>query len=223
MRNLFKSIPALALAACAWILPADAASVSQLVAERSEQEYGAVLPHNGTFDIRVAEGAPNEGEFIREFWMDPDSGQFIANLVTTTGNIRRIQGLAILNVPVPVVTRRIQPEEIVASGDIKMVNMPWARVHAFAITDYEKLNGMQARRMLVPGRPVHTQSVIPPIIVSRGERVTIELQYGPLQLTAKGKAISDAHLGQALRVVNLASNKTITAVARADGIVEALF
>lgn len=204
-------------------MPAQAASVSELVAERSEQEYGTILPQNGTFDIRIAEGAPEEGEFIQEFWIDQNTGQFIANLVTPSGNIRRIQGLAILNVPVPVVTRRIQPDEIVASNDIQMIDMPWARVHAFAITDYDKLNGMQVRRMLVPGRPIHAQSVIPPIVVSRGERVTIELQYGPLQLTAKGKAISDAHLGQELRVVNLASNKTITAVARADGIVEALF
>ncbi len=221
MRNLLSIL--FALSAATFTLPAQAAPLDQLVAERSELEYGEVLPHNGTFDIRIAEGAPEEGEFIREFWMDPDTGQFIANLVTPTGNIKRIQGLAILNVPVPVVTRRVQPDEIVASSDIRMVDMPWARVHAFAITDYDKLNGMQVRRMLVPGRPVHNQSVIPPIIVSRGERVTIELQYGPLQLTAKGKAISDAHLGQELRVVNLASNKTITAVARADGIVEALF
>lgn len=213
------AVAALALAP----LSAFAVPVGDLVAERAEQEFGPAMPTNGAFDIRVAQGAPESGEFINEFWIDQASGQFIANLVTETGDIRRIQGLAILNVPVPVVNRRVMPEEILTENDIQIVEMPWARVHAFAVTEFDGLNGMQVRRMLNPGRPVHRQSVIPPIIVERGDRVTIELKHGPLQLTAAGKAITDAHLGQEVRVVNLASNKTITAVARADGIVEALF
>ncbi|SHH78440.1 flagellar basal body P-ring formation chaperone FlgA [Cognatishimia maritima] len=200
-----------------------AVPVTDLVIERAEQEFGPTLPTNGSFSVRMAQGTPAEGEFIKEFWIDPDSGQFIANLVTERGDIRRIQGLAILNIPVPVVTRRVMPEEILTEADIQIVDMPWARVHSFAVTEFDGLNGMQVRRMLTPGRPVHRQSVIPPIIVARGDRVIIELKYGPLQLTATGKAISDAHLGQEVRVVNLSSNKTITAVARADGVVEALF
>jgi flagella basal body P-ring formation protein FlgA len=202
---------------------AAAVPVADLVAERAEQEFGPAMPPNGTFDVRVAQGAPAEGEFINEFWVDQATGQFIANLVTDSGDIRRIQGLAILNIPVPVVNRRVMPEEILSEQDIQLVNMPWARVHAFAITEFDGLIGMQVRRMLNPGRPVHRQSVIPPIIVARGDRVTIELKHGPLQLTATGKAITDAHLGQEVRVVNLASNKTIIAVARADGVVEAQF
>lgn len=207
------------------MLPFAAAAVPvvDLVSERAEQEFGPAMPSNGIFDIRMAQGTPLDGEFINEFWIDQNTGQFIANLVTNTGNIRRIQGLAILNIPVPVVNRRVMPEEILSENDIQMIDMPWARVHAFAVTEFDGLNGMQVRRMLNPGRPVHRQSVIPPIVVARGDRVTIELKYGPLQLTAAGKAITDAHLGQELRVVNLASNKTITAVARADGVVEAQF
>lgn len=200
-----------------------AVPVTDLVIERAEQEFGPTLPANGSFSVRMAQGTPAEGEFIKEFWIDPDSGQFIANLVTERGDIRRIQGLAILNIPVPVVTRRVMPEEILSEADIQIIDMPWARVHSFAVTEFDGLNGMQVRRMLTPGRPVHRQSVIPPIIVARGDRVIIELKHGPLQLTATGKAISDAHLGQEVRVVNLSSNKTITAVARADGVVEALF
>lgn len=48
----------------------------------------------------------------------------------------------------------------------------------------------------------------------------IELRYGAMRLSANGKAITDAHLGQEVRVVNLSSNKTIVAVATGDGIVE---
>ena len=200
-----------------------AALISDLIAERAVQEYGPALPPNGQFTIRLAEGLPSDGEFIQEFWIDQKSGQFIANVVTQYGDVKRVWGLAVLSVPVPVVNRRVQPDEILQPRDIEMINIAWARVHAFAITEYEELVGMQVRRMLSPGRPVHHQSVTQPIIVERGDKVTIELQYGALQLTAAGKAITDAHLGQELRVVNLSSNKTITAIAKGDGLVEAQF
>lgn len=201
----------------------NAAFITDLIAERAEQEYGPSMPASGQFTVRLAEGLPTEGEFINEFWIDPKNGQFIANVATNYGDIQRVWGIAILSVPIPVVNRRIQPDEILAPSDIEMIDMPWARVHSFAITDYEELVGMQVRRMLSPGRPVHHQSVIEPIIIARGEKVTIELQYGALKLTAAGKAISDAHLGQEVRVVNLSSNKTIVAIAKGDGLVEAQF
>lgn len=215
----------LALALSVSLLPSAswAALITDLVAERAEQEFGPALPPSGQFVVHLADGLPKDGQYIQEFWIDKDSGQFIANVVTNFGDVTRVWGLAVLSVPIPVVNRRVQPDEILQPRDIEMIDMAWARVHAFAITEYEELVGMQVRRMLSPGRPVHHQSVTPPVIVSRGDKVTIELQYGPLQLTATGKAISDAHLGQEVRVVNLSSNKTIIAIAKGDGLVEAQF
>lgn len=204
-------------------LPAAAAEIAALVAERATQDFGPGLPEKGYFNVRLAEGLPHDGEFIREFWIDRDTGQFIANVVTDLGEVRRVWGMATLTQPVPVPVRRIMPETIVQPEDVEMVEMPWARVNAFAVTELDGLVGMQVRRMLTPGRPVQLQSVQPPVIISRGERVTIQLSYGGLELSAEGKAISDAHLGQEVRVVNLSSNKTIVGVARADGLVEADF
>ena len=215
----------LAVALSVSLLPSAswAVLITDLVAERAEQEFGPALPPSGQFVVHLADGLPKDGQYIQEFWIDKDSGQFIANVVTNFGDVTRVWGLAVLSVPIPVVNRRVQPDEILQPRDIEMIDMAWARVHAFAITEYEELVGMQVRRMLSPGRPVHHQSVTPPVIVSRGDKVTIELQYGPLQLTATGKAISDAHLGQEVRVVNLSSNKTIIAIAKGDGLVEAQF
>jgi flagella basal body P-ring formation protein FlgA len=74
--------------------------------------------------------------------------------------------------------------------------------------------------MLVAGRPIPRQSVIPPKIITRGQKVKILLNQGGLELSARGRAMSDAHLGQVLRVVNLSSNKAISAVATAAGVVK---
>lgn len=204
-------------------LPAGAAEVTDLVAERATRDFGPELPEQGYFKVRLADGLPNEGELIREFWIDKDTGQFIANVLTASGEIRRVWGLATLTVPVPVPVRRILPDTIVRPEDVQTIELPWSRVNAYAVTDTDGLVGMQVRRMLTPGRPVQLQSVMPPLIITRGDRVTIQLTHGSLQLSAEGKAISDAHLGQEVRVVNLSSNKTIVGIARGDGLVEASF
>lgn len=220
-RRLSAALVAAAMSLAA--VPSMASDIAGLVSERAAQEFGAAMPERGFFNIRLAEGGPREGSFIREFWIDRDTGQFIANVITDLGEVRRVWGVATLTQPVPVPVRRLMPDDIVRAEDIEMVDLPWARVNAYAVTETSALVGMQVRRMLSPGRPVQVQSVQPPIIISRGERVTIQLSYGTLELAAEGKAISDAHLGQEVRVVNLSSNKTIVGIARADGLVEASF
>lgn len=196
------------------------AKVTDLIEERAMAELDLLLPDNARIDIRLAEGVVTEGQFIQEFWMDQDTGQFIANVVTEYGGTQRVWGLAIMTVSVPVPTRRMLPDEIVSRQDISLIDLPMQRLGAFAIDDAELLVGQQVRRTLVPGRPVPRQSVIPPRIIERGDKVKIVLKHGALALTASGRAMSDAHEGQAIKVVNLSSNKSIDAIATAEGVVE---
>ena len=202
---------------------AKAAEVAELVTERAVSEYGPAMPENGRFDVRLSGDLPRDGEFISDFWIDKKSGQFIANLITTKGDTKRIWGVAVLTVPIPVPTRRMLPDEIIVAPDVEIIEIPWLRVNAYAVLSPDDLIGKQVRRMLTQGRPVQLQSVIPPIVISRGQKVVIEFNRGPLYLTAEGKAISDAYLGQEVKVVNLGSKKTIVGIARSDGKVEASF
>lgn len=199
---------------------ASAMKVTDLIEERAVEELDQVIPANGRIDIRMAKGSVSEGEFIKEFWIDSDSGQFIANVVTEYGETHRVWGIAVMTIAVPVPLRRMLPEEIVQASDLMMVDMPMQRLGTFAIYSADNLVGQQVRRMLVAGRPVPRQSVVPPVIINRGEKVKILLNMGGLQLTATGRAMANAHAGQVLRVVNLSSNKAISAIATGPGIVE---
>ena len=199
---------------------AQAVPVTDLIEERAVAELGATLPAKAKLDIRMAEGMIKKGNFVQEFWIDPDSGQFIANVVTDSGVPQRVWGLAMVILTVPVPNRRIVPDEIVRAQDVSLVEMPMQRVGSYAINEYDQLVGQQVRRMLVTGRPVPRNSVMPPRIISRGEKVKIRLTHGGLQLTAKGRALDDAHKGQELRVVNLSSNKALSTIAMAAGVVE---
>lgn len=197
-----------------------ASPVTDLVAERATLDLGAEMPDRGYFDVLLSRDMPTSGIAIQEFWIDHQTGQFIANLVTQNGGLQRISGLAMLTLPVPVLSRRLLPGDIIRAEDIEIVELPWQRVHAFAVLEPKDLIGKQAKRMVAQGRPIQLQSVIPPILVARGDHVKIELERGGLRLVTTGKAIGDAHLGQEVRVVNLSSNKTITGIATAEGVVE---
>ncbi|MEQ5870642.1 flagellar basal body P-ring formation protein FlgA [Sagittula sp. NFXS13] len=202
--------------------PALAESTSVLIEEQVRQRWGDELPVEATIHVRFSAGSVKEAELISAFWIDPDSGSFLANAVTDTGVTHRLQGLALAKLSLPVPTRRLMPGEIIGEADFRITELPVARVGAFTLTDPASLEGKQVRRMLAQGRPVMRQSVMEPLVIGRGDKVNILYDDGRLVVTAPGRALSDAHRGQDVRIVNLVSNNSLTAVARADGLVEVI-
>ncbi len=190
-----------------------------LIEERARQTWGPELPAEAHIRVRLNTGL-EDAVMLSAFWMDRDTGRFLANAVTEAGDVRRLEGLALVTLDVPVPNRRMMPDEIVREADVAMKELPLRRVGAFAITERDKLVGKQVRRMLAQGRQVMTQSVQEPLVIDRGDQVDIVYDDGGLVLSAPGRALDDAHRGQELRIVNLVSNKSLRGVAREDGLVE---
>ena len=205
------------LAATAPAAPAE--TVGALIAEKAAAE-AAPLPEGGRFEVSLETHEPAEAQLVSAFAIDPSTGRFAANVVTADGALRRVYGLAILTVPVPVPTRRILPGEVLSRDDFRMVGLPYARLGAFAVTSLDRLDGLQVRQVLTEGRPVQEQAVSPPQVIGRGARVSIRFISGGMTLTAPGRAITAAEADQVVRVVNLASDRTVTGIARPGGIVE---
>ncbi len=192
----------------------------ELVEEKARDSAGPAIPANGRFDISIQSGAPSDALLISAWWIDPMTGRFIANAVTDTGAVHRINGMATLIVPVPVPLRRLMPGEIIGASDLGAIDVPAGRISTFAEIDPAKLIGMQVRSLLTEGRPVMVQAVMQPLVISRGKLVTIRYSDGALQLSAPGRALGDAHRGQDVRIVNLVSNTAVVGIATSDGIVE---
>ena len=197
-----------------------AAPVTELVSERASLDLGEKMPGLGEFEIILSETVPSDAAGIQEFWIDHESGQFIANLISGDGLVRRISGYALLTLPVPVAKRQLMPDDIIKESDLEILRLPWQRVQSFAVLNEDDLIGKQVKHLIVEGRPIQERSIIPPLVISRGDLVKIELTYGPMRLAANGKSIGDAYKGQEVRVVNLSSNKIISGIARSDGTVE---
>lgn len=202
--------------------PALAAPLGVLVEERARSDYADSLPPEGEFEVTIKDAPKGEVVTLAEFWMDPRSGKFLANAVLETGDVQRIDGLALVTLPVPVPVRRLLPDDIIMEDDLAVARMPVGRVGAYVETELEEVIGKQVRRVLTPGRPIQTQSIINPLVISRGDQVEISFSDGLLALRSPGRALSDAHEGQEIRIVNLISNKTVIGIATGDGTVEIL-
>ena len=199
---------------------AAAVPVEELVSEKAAESLGAEMPDTGRFRITFQRRDYEEAELISAFWMDRATGQFLANAVTADGTVTRLQGLAILVLPVPVPTRRMMPGDIIAAADLQTVDVPYARIGPFALTETHALVGKEVRRALSQGRPVMMQSVAEPLVIARGDKVSIRFDDGKLSLVAPGRALDDGYRGAEIRVVNLVSNVLVTGVAMPGGYVE---
>jgi flagella basal body P-ring formation protein FlgA len=109
--------------------------------------------------------------------------------------------------------------DIIGERDIDSIEIYAKELQPDMILDTETLVGMTPRRVMAPGKPVRGIDIITPELVSRGDNVTLVFDSAPLFLTAKGKALQNGGKGDMVRVVNVASNRTIEGTVTADGTV----
>lgn len=166
-------------------------------------------------DIVLPESAPAD-VVVKEINLRPDHNWFEATLVAPskenplytsriTGKIERITA-------VPVLRDTLAAGSIIGTRDIDYIDMKDSLLQANMVLDENKLIGMTPRRMITPGSPVKLSEIERPQIVARGTLITMIFKSGPLLLTAEGKALENGAEGDTIRVVNVASNKTLQAV-----------
>ena len=113
---------------------------------------------------------------------------------------------------VPVLKENIQNGHVIGAEDLDYIQVEEANFLNGTIVDDQALVGMTPRRFGVAGRPLRAGDLMAPKIVSRGDLVTMILDDGILNLTAKGKALENGSKGDTIRVVNTSSNITIQAI-----------
>jgi flagellar basal body P-ring formation protein FlgA len=117
-------------------------------------------------------------------------------------------------------------ETVIAAGTIRgqslimpsdVATMPGATPGA--LSDPALAIGMEAAVNLYAGRPIRPGDLRPPAIIDRNALVTIRYDHGALSIIAEGRAMDRAAAGEVLRVMNLSSRSTVTAIAQAPGLV----
>lgn len=69
--------------------------------------------------------------------------------------------------------------------------------------------GQEARRALAAGMTLRAGDIGPAALVRRGEEVRLHVVAGALRISARGRALDDGGRGARVRVVNLATARTL--------------
>lgn len=117
---------------------------------------------------------------------------------------------------IPVLKEAMRAGTVIGKHDIEMITVSNRSLGADLVVSAADLIGTTPRRLITPGQPVKVIEIEAPKIVERGEFVTMIFNRGPLQLTARGKALENGAKGDTIRVVNTSSNKTVEGLVTAS-------
>jgi flagellar basal body P-ring formation protein FlgA len=179
--------------------------------------YAGTMP-----ELRIAADA-NPSVAVQSLNVEPTTGQFAAALRAPLDDPMAptitVQGRAYRVAEVPVLARDMKPGETIAERDIQITEMPVEKLGQNVITAATDLVGTAARRMLRAGEPLRLGDIEAPVLVKKGALVTMTVRGPGLSLTAEGRALEDGAHGDAIRVMNTNSKRTIAATVEAEGIV----
>ncbi len=155
---------------------------------------------------------------VQDIRFDPASQRFAAQLIVPASGptliSRLVAGSVYETVQLPVLARSIAPGEVIQLPDLDWMAIRIDRVAGNAVTDPKQLVGMTARRPLRANQMLRMNDVAMAPAVHRGTMVTLMVQTENMTLTAQGRALEDAAVGQPVRVINTMSNKSLTGVVR---------
>lgn len=160
---------------------------------------------------------------IRDLRYDRVAGRFTGKVSAPAGapvSFAAISGRIHETMDVPVVVRRIARGEVIREDDLAWLKLRVGRVTRDTVTDFDGIIGMTPRRALSPDKPIVGADIQRPVVVTKNSVVTMTLRVANMIITARGRAMENGAMGDAIRVMNTHSQRVIDAeVAGPDAVI----
>jgi len=160
---------------------------------------------------------------IEKLTVDPTTGQFQAALRAPAddpaGMTARITGRTYKITELPVLTRDLKPGETIAQSDVVITEIPSEKLGQNVLTSAADIVGRAPKRMIRAGEPLRLGDVEAPILVRKDTIVTMTMRAPGMTLTAEGRALESGAAGDAIKIMNTNSKRTIIATVDGEGLV----
>jgi flagellar basal body P-ring formation protein FlgA len=130
-----------------------------------------------------------------------------------------IPALADPGVRIVVPARDIARGQTIADSDLTYANVPGNALMSGTVTSFAAVKDMEARRMLHAGEVLRADDVRHPIVVTKGQTITMLFHAPGVELTAMGRAMGEGGVGDTVTVQNPSSFRMIIGVVSAPGTV----
>jgi flagella basal body P-ring formation protein FlgA len=144
-----------------------------------------------------------------------------------TSRIAILLGFVLIAAPALADTKVVTPAhdiargDIIADSDLTYGSVKDTGLMNGVITSMDAVNGMQARRLLRAGEVIAQTDVRRPVVVTKGQTITMTFEAPGVSLTAMGRAMSEGGIGDTVVVQNPASFRMVNAVVTGAGTVRA--
>lgn len=196
------------------------------IAEKLENKYADIIPPGASVTVlnTVSPEGSITGKFLEvsDVSLDLAVGKYGSVVATTNGRFI-VLGRVSVEVDLPMPNRRIDTGERITARDIASAPMPLNAVEPDMLRSMGDIVGQEARRTLSPGRPVQQRDLAAPTVIEKNQIVTLRFVKGPLEITARGRALDEGGVGDVIRVMNIDSSKIVTGEISRDGAVMLIF
>jgi flagellar basal body P-ring formation protein FlgA len=130
--------------------------------------------------------------------------------LSLAGQVQEMMNVAALSQP-------LRRGDIIKVEDITTVRMPRARVPANAVLDSKEIAGLAARNNLRANLPLSRKDFERPVMVARGDKVTLTFELPGMKLATRGQAMDEGAKGDVIDIMNLQSRRIVPAVITSRG------
>jgi flagella basal body P-ring formation protein FlgA len=148
---------------------------------------------------------------------DRFSGTFLVRLETGEERVLGLAGQARALVEILVPVRSIAAGETLTPDLLEPLVVAERQLRADTLTDPADLLDVEARRRLLPGRPVRQGDVQAPRLVRRGETVEVVYRAPGIELVTMARALEDGSRGSVVGLSNLDSGQRLSGLVTGPG------
>lgn len=190
-----------------------AALQSALAEKLDGQKFEAVLSDRNLV-LHVPENMSAEVA-VSDLRYDLNRGEFSAVLLAGKDVQKPVTGRLFPVTAVPVLKTQLQKGELITADDLDYINVRNNELGANVVVSAENLVGMAPRRGIAAFKPMTASDIASPVVVKKGEIVTMVLQNSEMTLTTQGKALENGAVGETVRIVNPSSGQSVEGVVTA--------
>ncbi|MET1411300.1 flagellar basal body P-ring formation chaperone FlgA [Roseibium sp. HPY-6] len=157
--------------------------------------------------------------FDRIEWSETN-GHFViqASVAIEHGTERlTLSGVAHEMVDVTVLAQPLRRGDLLKEEDLTSIRLMRSKVPAGALLAPEEIVGKEAKTNIRANTPLSHRSFQRPVLVNRGDKVTVTFNMPGVKLTSRAKALDPGAKGDVIDVMNLQSRRIVPATVTSRG------
>jgi flagella basal body P-ring formation protein FlgA len=120
---------------------------------------------------------------------------------------------------VVVAARQLPRDAMISASDLQLIERDVAPLNGQFLTTVDEAVGLSARRPVTAGAVLSRDQLLQPLLIRRGDAVTIRAESGGLNVNMPGVAMTDGRRGESIRVRNSNSARMVDAQVVDAGVV----